>query len=267
MKKLMIAAALVAAMVGSASADCADPKPCEACLFGYKLQLVAKTTIGGNVSNAYAKVCDSCFRKPTMGKVVGYIFGKTVPGGGQCGDADCECNDWTDASIQNKAILLWKAWNKKALATDEVTFDRMDRIGYKDRSTVESVMTITLKGNADAKLTLAGFGKAAHMADGRIAIKNLSGFFAGKMLAYCSECEKGCGPEVCVDTVALYWTMCDDTAPVAVEDADPLTAAYGKWQMVWDPQLVARLTKQGVNSNTARPSAAYEPQEFDWDHE
>ena len=274
MKKLMIAAVL-ASFAGVASAACADPTPCETCLFGYKIQLVAKTTIAGSVSNVYAKAC-GCYRKPTMGKLVGYIFGKTGAGVGQCGDATCACNDWfvigSDGFATQGNILLWKAWNKKALPVKGLTINRMNRIGYKDRSTVESEMVLTLADigpvGTDAELVLAGFGKAAHMANGKVAVKNLTGFFAGQMLAYCVEA----GEDVCGDplpenwTPAAYWALCEDDATPEVID-NPLTAAYGKWQMVWDPQLVARLTKQGVNSNTARPSAAYEPQNFEWDHQ
>ena len=279
MKKLMIAAVL-AAFAGAASADCADPKPCENCLWGYKIQLVAKTTIAGSVSNVYAKAC-GCYRKPTMGKVVGYIFGKTLEGVGTCGDAACGCNDWWISGANNveqaPVVLLWKAWNKKALPVTSLTVSRMNRIGYKDRSTVEAVMDLTLTdepalaANAPV-LTLAGFGKAAHMANGNVAVKNLSGFFAGQMLAYCVDA----GETVCGDplnptyTPAAYWTLCESIDPVNVPDevtTDPLTAAYGKWQMVWDPQLVARFTKNGVNANTARPSAAYDLQDFQWDHQ
>ena len=273
MKKLMIAAVL-ASFAGVASAACADPTPCETCLFGYKIQLVAKTTIAGSVSNVYAKAC-GCYRKPTMGKIVGYLFGKTGAGVGQCGDATCACNDWfvgTDGFATQGNILLWKAWNKKALPVKGLQIDRMNRIGYKDRSTVESKMVLTLADigpvGTDAQLVLAGFGKAAHRADGTVAIKSANGYFAGQMLSYCQESiEQVCGDPIQGQAEpSHYWAICEDaTVPEIIDD--PLTAAYGKWQMVWDPQLVARLTKQGVNSNTARPSAAYEPQNFEWDHE
>ena len=270
MKKLMIAAALAAAMVGTASAACADPTPCVKCVWGYKLMLVAKTTVAASVSNVYANAC-GCYRKPTMGKIYGYWFGKTQDGIGTCGDGTCACNDFgkDGQSVIDMNFLLWKAWNKAPVLTENLAVVQIDRIGYKDRSTVEMCWKFDFKdeylaATSPATLTLAGFGKAAHRADGTVAIKSANGYFAGQMLAYCQDCEKGCGPEVCVASPSHYWLLCqvngkdievgNDIDGIA---DDPLTAAYGKWQMVWDPQLVDRLSKKGFSANYARPSTAY----------
>ena len=266
MKKLMIAAALAAAMVGTASAACADPTPCAKCVWGYKLMLVAKTTVPGRVSNVYAKAC-GCYRKPTMGKIYGYWFGKTGEVTGTCGDNGCGCNNFADSSIDQN-FLLWKAWNKApmraTLDTNTIgAFKQLDRIGYKDRSTVEMCWSFTFTdepglAQSAAQLTLAGFGKAAHRADGTVAIKSANGYFAGQMLSYCVDA----GETVCGDPLpstiepSHYWAICEDASVAEVID-DPLTAAYGKWQMVWDSQLVDRLTKQGFSANYARPSTAY----------
>ena len=272
MKKLMIAAALAAAFIGTASADCADPTPCEKCLFGYKLQLVAKTTVAASVSNVYAHAC-GCYRKPTMGKIVGYIFGKTAAGTGTCGDTTCGCNDFTNDTNEKSFILLWKAWNGAAVSTDGASFSQLDRIGYKDRSTAEILWSISLtdpsaSSGDSAKLALAGFGKCAHRADGTVAIKNANGFFVGQMYSYCQESiEQQCGDPIPGEAVASHcWTLCEGTVekPEEIEDQN-LTVAYGKWQMVWDSQLLDRFAKSGVNSNTARPSSRYQQQTFSWD--
>ena len=268
MKKLMIAAALAAAFVGTASA--AGEQDCAKCTWGYKLQLVAKTTIAASVSNVYAKAC-GCYRKPTMGKLVGYIFGQTAAGVGTCGDNTCGCNDFTDASNLNAVILLWKAWNGAAFPTDGATFDQLDRIGYKDRSTAEVLWGIKLtdpnasSADSGAVLALAGFGKCAHRADGTVAIKNANGFFVGQMYSYCQDSiEQVCGDPIAGELVASHcWALCEDATTPEIED-QPLTVAYGKWQMVWDSQLLERFHKSGVNSATARPSNRYAAQTFAW---
>ena len=246
---------------------------CERCIFAYRLSLTLNTTQPFRESNVAAGG-ELIYRKPAICKFVGYFFGRTAYGAGVCGDTICSCNDWwigDDGHNLNGVIVLWKAWNKKVLPVEGLTINRMNRIGYADRSTVESVMTLKLTDQpglaaAAPELVLAGFGKAGHLANGKVAIKNLSGFFAGQMLTYCVDG----GENVCGDplpetwTPSAYWELCDDNDEVAVSD-NPLTAAYGKWQMAWDSQLLARFAKNGVNADTARPTAAYERAHFEWD--
>ena len=240
MKKLMIAAAVAAMTAGAFAAE----EPCEKCTFGYKVMLVAKTTVGATVSNLNAAVC-GCYRKPTMGKLVGYVFGKTsplTPTG--CGGGSCDCNEW-DAAY----IVLWKAWNKSLfLPATAFAPTEIDRIGgSKDQSTVEAVFPLN-------DLTLAGFGKAGYRADGSIAVKNLNGFFAGQMDINCTGADtQTCGgliPGVVEPT--YVFPLCGGAAV-----AEAKGAAYGKWQLVWDSQLVERMTKSGITSLTVRPSTAY----------
>ena len=278
MKKLMIAAALAAAFVGTASADCADPTPCEKCLWGYKVQLVTKTTVAASVSNVYAHAC-GCYRKPTMGKLVGYLFGKTTPDTGTCGDSICACNDFTGEGM---VLLLWKAWNGAfyPIATSTggmVNFQQVDRIGYKDRSTAEILWgfqpadpTATHTAGepyaaGKATFALAGFGKCAHRADGTVAIKNANGFFVGQMYSYCQESiEQKCGDPIPGEAVpSQCWALCEG-AENAVDPNEGLTVACGKWQMVWDSQLLDRFAKSGVNPTTARPSNKYQTPDFVW---
>ena len=302
MKKLMIAAALAAAFVGTASAA-ENEKDCAKCVWGYKVMLVAKTTIPASVSNVYARAC-GCYRKPTMGKLVGYLFGQTGKneGTGYCGDnGGCACNAFglesSDgvAPLNPPTLLLWKAWNGAfyPIAGEPgamVTFQQLDRIGYKDRSTAEILWGFQpadptqehAAGSAyaagKATFALAGFGKCAHRADGTVAIKNANGFFVAQMYSYCqSSIEQVCGDPIPGEAVPSHcWAFCqvngadvlmggDSDDGAATEDPNQgLTVAYGKWQMVWDSQLVARFHKSGVNALTARPSIKYQTPDFIW---
>ena len=242
MKKLMIAAA-VAAMTAGAFAGEDD---CTAdCPWAYKMKMVMRTTTSGLIASNGVSVCkDECYRKPTMGKIVGYIYGYGEEEEGGC--KGCGCNEWADGSI-----VLWNNYSHKPFTVTSLDVVQLNRIGKDDRSVAEAVFTLNMAtGLEDLDITpslaLAGFGPCGHLASGKVAIRSLSGFFAGQWWVACSSCTGCQGEQTCESTPAACWDLCTGAQLEAgTAGGDGYTAAYGKWKLAWDSDVVRRMTVKG----------------------
>ena len=213
---------------------------CLRCPWGYKVAIVVRTTVAGNVKDVCA-CSNGCFRKPTMGKVVGYIWGATSSEEGACGD--CGCNDWSSGEI-----ALWNMYSGQPMALvpgSAFTVIQLDRIGRDNTSMAEGVFQIDFlnayehAANPNASITLAGFGPCGRLKSGKVAVRSMTGYFAGQMTALCQEYKCGESGGAVPSTA---WQLCQssgsDVADTTGPAADGLTAAYGKWKFAWDSKLV-----------------------------
>ena len=243
MKKMIV----FSAIAGLAGFAMAAPECGADCAWGYKVKTILKTTTAANISNATTCVA-GCYRKPATKRYLGYFFGKTEAGQGTCGASSCGCNDYTAGNL-----VVWNFDTKQAVKIDSASFIQLNRIGYADTKTAEIAFTVN-------DLTFAGFGTCGKRADGTVAIKNANGFVAGLIPGLCSTCDEVCGaidPSTCVDTDANVWSICGDPG------TSKTTAAYGKWAMAWDAEIVDRITTgKTVLDDDGKASAGFIPAGF-----
>ena len=249
MKKLMIAAALVAATIGAQAEDCS-----EACPFGYQIKIMVKTTATTNLEafNAQASDCKDtyCLRVPATRRFAGFIYGTTEEETVECPEKGCACNEWDEANL-----VLWNYDSKQTAKVEKWELLQLDRILDGDTTTFEMAFDID-------QLRFGGFGKVAKRPTngGKWTIKNASGFCAGLIPQMCSTCkETTCGEctEEDVTPVAV-WGICDNESAAPAEESET-TVAYGKWTIDWSSTVYNRvlnkqdLTKPGAEWGVAEP--------------
>ena len=203
----------------------AEDPACMNCPWGYKITLYARTTKGKGICDPCG--CSKgveCAGKPAVEVLVGYIFGTTTAEDGAC----CSCNDWSSGRI-----ALWKKKTGEAYPVSDFRVVLLNRFGKAGHQKAEAVFELETPDGA--KLRFAGFGGLVRQACGEVAIRSMSGFFAGQLTSYCSIAEDPCSAPILVPT--SYRLLCQD---VLVDD-DPRTAAYGRWKIAWDSKLVNRL--------------------------
>ena len=228
MKKLMIAAAAVA-LAGVTFADCDTPLDCT---FAYRVKLAGKTVTGQTKTTGSTSTCDldtKCWAKPTSLRIVGYIYGNTDKGEGDC--AECECN-----KLDTNKAIFWYAdtWVQTFADVDSVTFDVFDILrngGLKNKAQIAFKL-----GDG---LQFAGFGVYGSKSQ---MLKSANGFFAGTLDAPkcsgaydASTCEYG-DPE----TAYVF-------KPCVLEEGVEATAAiaYGRWSLTYRADKAAKYGKNG----------------------
>jgi len=238
MKKLIIVAAAAAMFGGAYAADDCTTE----CAYAYKIKAIVKTTQASALSNATTCVA-GCYRKPAVRRYIGYMFGNTTKIVGEC-TTGCGCIEFGD--IATSRIAIWNFDTKEAV-TPNATLRLADRIGKDDTSRCEIVFDtmywdqnpLTTEEGVLTKLTFAGFGDVERMASGQPAIKRASGFCAGTVPGVCATCDTVCGvvdPSTCTVGAANVWRICGTGVTSYV------TAAFGKWKMLWDAEMANRVT-------------------------
>ena len=217
MKKLMIAAAIVA-MGGAVLADDCGLD----CVYAYRIKLAGKTVTGKSTGAKNADCEVDCWAKPCSLRIAGYFYGATEAG--EC--EGCECQDMSDA-----ASHFWGP-NKKALELEGAfeIFDVLRNGGAKDKAQI---------GIKIGDIYCAGFGVFNPNTQ---RLKNASGFFAGTYAA--PSCAGAWNAEDCEygdDTVAQIFKPCELAEAVDCEAG----IAYGRWALAWKHDKVAQIAKTG----------------------
>ena len=258
MKKIMIAAAAVA-LVGAAFADACNDTCTECavpCQFGYRLKVMVRTTVPCDVAT-YSQ-CGDCsnktYRKPAIRRFVGAVYGLNPKEAGTCGETACGCNKWEN----NAYIAMWDYDNATPIALNADTTEllQLNRVGCSAAETLKTEMVFSLgikcssaTANSDATLLFAGFGLCGNH-EGKITLGSMQGYCAGLLPAYGMKKVNACTEAAICSTMA--WNMCCNTP---FECA--YTAAYGKWTLVWDAGIAAKVNANGsaLNNNAAKKAS------------
>ena len=252
MKKMMIAAAAVA-LVGAAFADACNDTCTECavpCQFGYRLKVMVRTTVPCDVAR-YSE-CGECsnktYRKPAIRRFVGAVYGRDPEEEGTCGVTACGCNKWEKGVY----IALWDYDNVTPIALNADTTEllQLNRVGCSAAEMLKAEMAFSLgikcqskALNTDAALVFAGFGLCGNH-EGKITLGSMQGYCAGLLPAYGVTKVSACSEEAICTTKA--WNMCCNTAFDCA-----WTAAYGKWTLVWDAGIAAKVNKNGSSLNSS----------------
>jgi len=234
---------------GAFAAECTTD-----CAWGYAIKVLVKTTTAESLYSD-STCTTSCYRKPATRRYIGYFFGTTT-GVDTCG-VSCGCWDPTDENSVKGRIAMWNYDTKEAV-TPEADLILCNRIGKDDTRRIEMVFTTKYtKYGYDNALTFAGFGRADQLASGNKEIKVVSGFCAGTVPSCCVTCDEVCGvvqEDTCVATPATVWNLCDQVG------GSFMTAAYGKWIMKWDAEIVNRISfNKTIVGETAEEASGFTP--------
>ena len=251
----MIAAA-AAALVGIATAaNCNEGCDCPVnCTFGYRLKVMVRTT--GSCSVTKQDACNECstatYRGPVIRRFMGLVYGVDPTGTGKCGETACGCNEWDDAWV---AIYDYDNSTPMYLDADTTELLQLNRIGCfaADRQKAEMAFTLGFtctdsasKATNVSQMTFVGFGLCGNH-NGQITIGAISGYCAGLLPAGGSYTTGPCQDptQVCY---TMAWKLCCNQAFKCA-----YTAAYGKWTLIWDSSIAAKV---GSNLLTGSQAAA-----------
>ena len=256
----------------------------------------ASTTVKSSCSCSCTTCSYGIYRKPRMRKYAGFIFGRVGSGSTSCASA-CGClpfysnANYTPAvldGIEDEAFapgytaagdtpsfsysglagdyqMFWDVRTKQMVAAC-LEFDFIDAIGYQSRETVEAVGNWAIEQTVDSSnqlyavggVRLAGFGTRGTRGNGKIMIKNISGFFAGTLPCFATTISGTCACEqTSVIAPAFGWTVCSDVWLGTGSDYTGfLTAAYGKWTLKWNDTAAAHLRKNYSWTSLVKPGYA-----------
>ena len=240
MKKLMIAAT-IAALAGASFADCN-----EKCPFAYRMKVMVRTTLSGAVNDT-ATCNEGCYRKPSIRRFIGFIYGKTE--GSDCDG--CKCNDW----VKGANVALWDFDARKGVNFTGAELFLLDRVGYQQTdkcemafefNTFETCMDPVTKKETFAygALIFSGFGSTG-IHEGNVTVGAVAGYCAGYLPAFCTTKDAKTCTESC--SISKAWELCSAN-PIT----PPFTAAYGKWTLVWDSGAAAQVNTGALKSDSAR---------------
>jgi len=243
-------------------------KGVEQCPWGYRVRVLVRTTANVSVSDSKALSCKACYREPAMRRYIGYFFGKTAAGVDICGKGSCGCADFSDPASFKGYVAMWN-FDTKEQATPAVDIELLNRIGYEDTSTAELAFTASYLDDETAaatELRFAGFGLVSQRDDGTPALRSASGFCAGTVPGFCTSCDDSiCGSEpVCTWSPAVVWRICAESATQPYAMNTVYTAAYGKWSMQWDAEIVNRIAKgRTIIGETAESTSGFTPSGYE----
>ena len=286
MKKLMIATMVAALSAVSFAGACDDTCACTTdCVYAYEFIMLVKSTEGKSTAVVKESPCECttcgtcCYRKPRMRKYAGFVFGTVGSGSTACASG-CGCLPFYTGAEEGLDTftdwnqLFWDVRTKNAVwdgvepdSGAKLVFDFVDAIGYQSRETVEAVGTFTVpnyvddaEDAADGVMTIAGFGTRGRKGNGKIMVRSISGFCAGKLPCYCEGVDRTTDPchERPTLGLAYGWTVCSDLSMCPDEAAaDDITggctAAYGKWTLKWNATAQAKLTADWHASVLVKP--------------
>ena len=241
MKKLMIAAT-IAALAGASFADCN-----EKCTFAYRMKVMVRTTLAGAVNDT-ATCTEGCYRKPSIRRFIGFIYGST--GSKEC----CDCNAWKKANI-----ALWDFDARKGVdftSNSGAELLILDRVGYQQTDKCEMCFQLGTvetcgKTYAYGSLCFSGFGSTG-IHEGNVTVGAVAGYCAGYLPAFCWTKDQKTCTEKC--SISKAWELC-----TSKEVTPPSTAAYGKWTLIWDSGAAAQVgnalgaTSARIDGVTTKP--------------
>ena len=233
MKKLMIAAT-IAVLAGASFADCN-----EKCPFAYRMKVMVRTTLSGAVNDT-ATCTEGCYRKPSIRRFIGFIYGTTADGG-ECDG--CQCNGWKKANV-----ALWDFDARKGVDFTGAELFLLDRVGYQQTDKCEMSFELNTfetcgKTYAYGALVFSGFGSCG-IHEGNVTVGSVAGYCAGYLPAFCITKDAKTCTESC--SISKAWDLC-----TGAQVTPPFTAAYGKWTLTWDSGAAAQVNKT-LSSTTAR---------------
>ena len=228
MKKLMIAAT-IAALAGASFADCN-----EKCTFAYRMKVMVRTTLSGAVNDT-ATCTEGCYRKPSIRRFIGFIYGST--GSKEC----CDCNAWKKANV-----ALWDFDARKGVDFTGAELFLLDRVGYQQTDKCEMCFELNTfetcgKTYAYGALFFSGFGSCG-IHEGNVTVGAVAGYCAGYLPAFCITKDQKTCTEKC--SISKAWDIC-----TGAQITPPFTAAYGKWTLTWDSGAAAQVGNALANGS------------------
>ena len=219
-----------------------DPCPlatdcgCEAkCAFGYRLKVMIRTTSPCATIDGSCGPCGKSviYRKPAIRRFMGMVYGVTKTSETSCGESECGCNDWSNAYV---ALYDYDTRTECDLDASYASLLQLNRTGCSAAERNQAEMTFTLGLSCDcafaSRMTFSGFGLCGNH-NGEITLGSVQGYCAGLMPPVPTK-KNPCDDPACQATKA--WNLCCNT-----DFECPYTVAYGKWMMVWDSSIAAKV--------------------------